>query len=651
MPNPNLEQQRKRAKDLLRAHRQGDAEAVRRVGAHLPRASRLLPAQVRRLPLKLSDAQLVIAREAGLPTWPRLKRAALQATGDRSLEAAVETGDVAAVRAALASGPERWVAREALEVAVERDDRETARLLLAYGAWPDHAGRRRGRQGGCLHAALLFGRGAELVEVLLAGGASVSARDRDGRTPLAIAVRTGQTDAAELLRAHGASDSDITEIDGVLGGCVRGEGPTRARARLVRSDHQHLCWAVRTGHHEALPALLALGLDPDVPDDDGETALHLAVAAGSLPALEALLAASPRVDAPNYRNETPLTCAMREPDARLREALLAAGARPQDQPDLAEELEAAADAVVAGDVDRLTALLDREPRLVTARSLRDHRSTLLHYVAANGVEQERQRSPQNAGAVAELLLRRGADPDALAFTYGGGPGQTTLNLAVTSVHPEEAGVTGDIVAALARGGAKVNGLDEDRTPLKEARRSAWPALLAAGANVDLVSAAALGRADEVKRFISAEGVLAPGATIGPDVSFPDQRVKDRAFIEACASGHTEIADYLLRAGARIEAKGGEGMTGLHHAAWHCHLPTVRLLLARGAPTEAVNDYGGTVLDFVVWVIRNQWKDGRDYAALVETLVAAGADLNAVEGVPTGRAEVDAVFRRRGKTTS
>ena len=165
--------------------------------------------------------------------------------------------------------------------------------------------------------------------------------------------------------------------------------------------------------------------------------------------------------------------------------------------------------------------------------------------------------------------------------------------------------------------------------------------------MDLVSAAALGRAEEVTRFISAEGVLGPGATIGPDVSLPDQRVKDRAFIEACASGHTAIADYLLRAGAQIDAKGGEGMTGLHHAAWHCHLTAVRLLLARGAPTEATNDYGGTVLDFVVWVIRKQWKDGRDYPALVETLIAGGADLNAVEGVPTGRAAVDAVFRRHG----
>ncbi|HEV8628763.1 MAG TPA: hypothetical protein VGV61_00500, partial [Thermoanaerobaculia bacterium] len=69
----NLEQQRKRAKDLLRAHRRRDPDAVARVHRHLPRAAGLLPVQVAALPLRLADAQLVVAREAGFPTWPRLK--------------------------------------------------------------------------------------------------------------------------------------------------------------------------------------------------------------------------------------------------------------------------------------------------------------------------------------------------------------------------------------------------------------------------------------------------------------------------------------------------------------------------------------------------------------------------------------------------
>ena len=45
--------------------------------------------------------------------------------------------------------------------------------------------------------------------------------------------------------------------------------------------------------------------------------------------------------------------------------------------------------------------------------MRSHRATLLHYVGANGVEDYRQRSPQNAVAVAEALLAAGAEVDAV----------------------------------------------------------------------------------------------------------------------------------------------------------------------------------------------------------------------------------------------
>ena len=61
---PSLEQLRNQAKDLLRAHRAGDGAARDRVAAHHPR-----PAE----PLKLSGAQLVIAREHGFGSWPRLR--------------------------------------------------------------------------------------------------------------------------------------------------------------------------------------------------------------------------------------------------------------------------------------------------------------------------------------------------------------------------------------------------------------------------------------------------------------------------------------------------------------------------------------------------------------------------------------------------
>ena len=95
--------------------------------------------------------------------------------------------------------------------------------------------------------------------------------------------------------------------------------------------------------------------------------------------------------------------------------------------------EAAADAVVGGDIAAVESKLNAD--LVRARSTRRHHATLLHYVAANGVEDFRQLSPPNAVEIACLLLDAGAEVDALADTYGGGTDQTTMNLLVSSAHP------------------------------------------------------------------------------------------------------------------------------------------------------------------------------------------------------------------------
>jgi len=62
----NLEQQSKRAKELLRAAKGGNANALGRIGAIAG-----VPVDVREC--KLADAQLAIARELGFASWPKLK--------------------------------------------------------------------------------------------------------------------------------------------------------------------------------------------------------------------------------------------------------------------------------------------------------------------------------------------------------------------------------------------------------------------------------------------------------------------------------------------------------------------------------------------------------------------------------------------------
>jgi hypothetical protein len=169
--------------------------------------------------------------------------------------------------------------------------------------------------------------------------------------------------------------------------------------------------------------------------------------------------------------------------------------------------EAAIDAMVVGDVVTLRTLLDDHPGLVHARSPFGHHATLIHYVAANGVEANRQwQSPRNAVEVLRALLEHGADPNAVCDTYGGGSAQTPLYLLVSSVHPARAGVQADLVQELCRGGADPNGLDDDGLPLWTAITFGYPAAVDAlarcGARVDnLVFAASVGDLSKVEHYL------------------------------------------------------------------------------------------------------------------------------------------------------
>jgi hypothetical protein len=247
-----------------------------------------------------------------------------------------------------------------------------------------------------------------------------------------------------------------------------------------------------------------------------------------------------------------------------------------------EKFEAAVEAVVDGNVDTLTKLLSDSRDLTHARSTRVthfdppvHRATLLHYVAANGVEGYRQRTPANAVDVATTLLRAAADVDALADMYGGQA--TTMSMLVSSGHPAQAGVQVALVETLIDFGAAVEplGSGEWTSPLSTALAFGYlpvaQALVRRGARVDTVAAAAgLGRLEDVRRLLRDAGPLD----------------RHRATALAAQLGDVDILRTLLDAGEdpnRYNPKGNHGhSTPLHQAAWAGHEAVVRLLVERGA---------------------------------------------------------------------
>src|SRR5437764_1614182 len=71
---PNLDHLKYQAKDLLRDHGQRDLGAAQRIREFHPRFAGATDAEIFNARLRLSDAQLAIAREYGFPSWARLKR-------------------------------------------------------------------------------------------------------------------------------------------------------------------------------------------------------------------------------------------------------------------------------------------------------------------------------------------------------------------------------------------------------------------------------------------------------------------------------------------------------------------------------------------------------------------------------------------------
>lgn len=304
---------------------------------------------------------------------------------------------------------------------------------------------------------------------------------------------------------------------------------------------------------------------------------------------------------------------------------------------LVSQFESAVEAIITGDVDTLQTLLRNNPELVRLRSIREHAATLLLYLGANLVEDYRQKSPPNAVEVARVLLEAGAEVDAAALTGGCG---TTLCQVATSVHPARAGIQVALMETLLDYGAGIEGIPGGYQPLAAAlangQLEAAEFLAERGAHLDIVGAAGLGRLDLLKHYLEHDGSWQENQTKEP---------LEEGFILACLYGQTSVAEFLLEKGVDPAAGANVGQTGLHYAAHAGHLEMVKMLLARKAPLEVLNVYGGTVLGQAIWSVMNGGP-GIDYARVIEMLLDAGAKIEAAD-YPTGNNRVDEVLQRHG----
>lgn len=264
-------------------------------------------------------------------------------------------------------------------------------------------------------------------------------------------------------------------------------------------------------------------------------------------------------------------------------------------------------ATVDGELLILQALLDEKPALARERA-DGHGATLLHYVAANGVEDALQKVPPNAVAVARAIFGAGAEVDATAFD--GGPHSTPLIGLLTSWPVHAAGFQPDLASAFLDAGAALEGITGDGAPLGFALSFGYTTtaetLAKRGARHDnLLYAAGLGRLDIVEKSFDAQGQVRPGALAYTRSSrhesgrfgWPPPREQDprtHALIAASTHGRLEVVRFLLDIGVDVGATASFGQTPLHFAAYMGHRPVVDLLIERGGrPGVRESQFGRT----------------------------------------------------------
>ncbi|MEO8380794.1 MAG: ankyrin repeat domain-containing protein [Acidobacteriota bacterium] len=266
-----------------------------------------------------------------------------------------------------------------------------------------------------------------------------------------------------------------------------------------------------------------------------------------------------------------------------------------------EQFEAAVEAVISGDLAALRTMLTDHPELVRSRSMRRHHATLLHYVAANGVEGSRQRTPENAVEVAKTLLDAGAEVDALADMYESKC--TTMSMLVSSAHPAQAGLQAALAETLLDYGAALEGPGSNwqsgiLTALAFGYADTAETLARRGAAItNLAAAAGLGRLAQTIELLPAA----------------DSKSKHIALALAAQHGHTAIVRLLLDAGEDPSRYNPDGYhshsTPLHQAVWSNHADVVRLLVDRGARLDLQDTvHCATPLDWAIYGKRTSIAD-------------------------------------------
>lgn len=370
---PHLDVPKREARALLALWRAAQPEALERIRRRVPKFQPLDDTQLAAAAFKLSDAQLVIAREYGLPSWPALKRRIDSNGVVGVLQDAIEANRREEVVRILTAHPHLlaipvWSGNwgPPMSHAANLGLLEIVQAVSALGATDhQHAFDRALLQGRIETARWLHAQGAKLEPGIIMGccetlnidgfrflveaGAPLTNEHGDRLAPLALTLGTygrkpaGKHAILELLAQHGHALPDTPIMALHRGDLARLEAHRRADPGLLTR---------RFTLREIYPPELGCKGDRDSGMHwtplEGTTLLHLAVDFREPELFDWLLGqgadvnARATVDADGFGGHTPLFhCVVNGPqrDAAMTRALLAHGADPTRRASLRKFLD------------------------------------------------------------------------------------------------------------------------------------------------------------------------------------------------------------------------------------------------------------------------------------------------------------------------
>jgi ankyrin repeat protein len=372
-----------------------------------------------------------------------------------------------------------------LSLAVSNRHVDAARLLIANGARVDAT--LGAEEDSLLHVASDTNDVA-LVELLIASGATVNAKNKYGLTPLHRAAR-GSAEIVGLLLAKGAAiDAEAeyfgTPLQEACSDPVR-ELLIAKGARVDVRDTRFgtiLHCAAFCGRLSFAQLLIEKGVSIDAKDDSGREPLHNAARGGSAQIAELLLAKGANIEARDKSNNTPLHCVAEEEHGDVVYRRLFPGIDDDSLGGVMTQqrvLTRFRNAVECDEFEQVHKFSAHYAGLGLMR----HRGTDALQGAQGFFDKEkyehiqkRKREDEGRAAVARVLIARGATLEARAWT-----GLTPLNRAAANGWAA-------VVTVLIASGAQVDTEDfAGNTPLHRAafcgNRKIAELLIAGGANL------------------------------------------------------------------------------------------------------------------------------------------------------------------------